>query len=141
MGKEGNDFVARAPWVGNAFATAIKNRIPLGSTNPVLTIMHHPYHEWAEQERSSLTGFTNVWKKITTFSNYILCGHTHEIDANKETLNDARVLHGGCLYENSDSTYENSFYVYTIPTCERSSMHIEKHYIHNGEWQEVHRDE
>lgn len=141
VGKEGNDFKARPAWIGNAFATAVNNRIPKDTANPVLTIMHHPVREWAEQECNSFTGSTNVWKKISTFSNYVLCGHTHQISSNKEVFNNARVLHGGCLYENSDPTYETSFSLYTIPIGDNTCLHIEKHYIHDGDWIEIHRNE
>ena len=137
VGKDGNEYKARPAWVGNAFATAVKNRIPQNSTKPVLTLLHHPYREWAEEECSSFKNSTNVWKKISLFSNYILCGHTHQINSSKEVVNDARVLNGGCLYENSDPTYETSFYLYTIPVDKNMGLHIEKHYIHDGEWIEL----
>lgn len=130
-----DELKSEKPWIGYTFVNTIINQLSNLTPSKVITLMHHPYYEWEENERQTIDGYTNVWADITELSDVILCGHTHEAGSLPETVNNAQIFHGGCLYENKKPNYENCFYVYTIPLNSGSqNISIEKYFYHHGKW-------
>ena len=135
------NFKSQKPWIGRILVNAISNQVKHikessapGKNIPVVTIMHHPVEEWEEDERLSIENQTNVWKKIAEMSDYILCGHTHVRRSLQTTAMNARILQGGCLYENNNNTYETSFYIHSIPLQEGVAAHSEQYLFIDDEW-------
>lgn len=121
--------VADKMWVGSSFLQLILNSDKIDLSKPTITIVHHPESKWNEYETSNYPGIVNTYKEFCKISDFVLSGHTHQIQCDPKLEQGAYVSGTGALY--AESNYENAFYIYDITASKQIRTH---YYYMAGEW-------
>ncbi len=137
-----SDAVKDHMWIGSNFLQVIQQdsrRMPqeaesqekqnVSQQKLTVALVHHPSSKWHDAETANYPGQVNVFRELCSMSDIILTGHTHEIACDIRYQERAVITGSGAVY--SDSTYNNSFYIYDLTSGYQERTH---YYQYANRW-------